>query len=198
MEEKQLVREIKAAALARMEDAARTVEDFENVLEQWNHLDENRERKERYWEMQREEETLELGYSDGMIFPIPFLHPAWREAVKGDFIAMIYDSAEEMWQIVEDWDVAVQLKALTAKQKEVLFLSAVRGCTPQQIACYQDKTDRAIRKLLAVALEYIRSRLAPLIREQIEAKVPEMTLEKRQFLEWYGQQKIALDKSKGD
>lgn len=51
MGRKQLVRETKAAALARMEDAARTEDDFNAVMAQWNHLDENRERKERYHEM---------------------------------------------------------------------------------------------------------------------------------------------------
>ena len=48
-----LVREIKAAALARMEDAARTEDDFKKVITQWNHNDKNRERKERYGILQR-------------------------------------------------------------------------------------------------------------------------------------------------
>ena len=34
-------------ALTRMEDAAQTAEDFEAVIKQWDHLDENRERQER-------------------------------------------------------------------------------------------------------------------------------------------------------
>jgi len=53
MGREQLVREIKAAALARMEDAARTEGDFKKIIEQWNHLDENRERRERYHEIGR-------------------------------------------------------------------------------------------------------------------------------------------------
>lgn len=44
---KQLVRDIKREALRRMEDAARTEEDFQNVIEQWDHLDENREQREK-------------------------------------------------------------------------------------------------------------------------------------------------------
>ena len=34
-------------ALARLEDSARTEEEFENVVTWWNRLDANRERKER-------------------------------------------------------------------------------------------------------------------------------------------------------
>ena len=89
-------------------------------------------------------------------------------------------------------------KALTAKQKEVLFLSAVRGCTPQQIACYKEQTDRAIRKLLTVALANLRDKLAPIIRKQIDEQASDMTAAKRQFLKSYENEKIALDKSKGD
>ena len=196
MKRKQLVRDIKRAALDRMEDAARTVEDFQAVVIQWNHLDDNRERKERDHEVKRNEETIRLGYSDGLIFPIPFLHPSWRQAINGDFLDLIFDSAEEMWQLVEDTDIALQLKELTRKQKEVVFLSAVRGCTPQQIACYKDKTDRAIRKLLAAALAYIRDNLVPIIWGQISTQAPDMTLAKRQFLDWYDKEKAALDNTK--
>lgn len=197
MRREQLVRDAKRAALARMEDAARTAEDFKAVVAQWDHLDENRERKERYHEMQRDEKTLEVGYTDGMVFPVPVSHPAWREAVKGDFLSMIFDNAFEMWQLVEDPDIAALVKSLTDKQKEVLFFSAVRLCTAAQIACYQDKTDRAVRKLLAAALDSVRDKLAPLIREQIDAGFLKMTLAKRDFLKWCDEkQKTALDSDK--
>ena len=46
-----LKRDIHAIALKRMEDAARSVADFEDVIKQWDHLDNNRERKERYHEI---------------------------------------------------------------------------------------------------------------------------------------------------
>ena len=196
MKRKQLVRDVKRAALTRMEDAARTVEDFEAVIELWDVLDENEEHRVGDHEKKRDENALAIDYHDGMILPVPISHPAWREAIKGDFLPLIYDSAEEMWQLVEDWDIAALIKALTAKQKDVVFLSVVGLCTPQQIACYQDKTDRAIRKLLTAALDGIRDKLAPIIREQIAAQAPDMTLEKRQFLEWYDKEKSALDKSK--
>ena len=195
MERKELVRDIKRAALARMEATARTVEDFQAVIEQWDHLDVNRERREDDHEKKCNEETIRLGYSDGMIFPIPVRHPSWHKVINGDFLDMIYDNAGDMWRLVEDQDIAALIKGLSKKQKEVLFLSAVRLCTPQQIACYLDKTDRAIRKLLATTIDGIRDKLASIIREQIAAQAPDMTLEKRRFLEWYDKEKSALDKS---
>jgi DNA-directed RNA polymerase specialized sigma24 family protein len=189
MGRKQLIRDVKRAALARMENAARTAEDFKNVIAQWGDLDKTRERRERAHEVPREESLLEWGYSDGLVFSVPVAHSTRREAMKGDFIEMIYDNAEKIWQLVEDWDVMIELENLSSKQKEVLFLTAAQMCTPQQIACYKDQTDRAVRKFLATVLAHIRSNLAESIREQIGVGVPDMTLAKRQFLEWYEQGK---------
>jgi len=204
MERKNLVSNIRREALARVEEAARSVEDFNTVIDMWNHLDENRERKERYHEVQRSENGLVLNYaaersrvsyypdgtqkhiySDGMIFPTPFPHPSWREVMRGDFLSFIFDNAEEMWQLIEDCDIALPVKTLSKKQADVLFLSAVRHCTPQHIACYHDKTDRAVRKLYSAALKSIRNKIAPIIREQMESEHPQMTINKRKFIEWY-------------
>lgn len=213
MGKKLLVREAKAIALARMEDSARTVKDFQAVTKQWDHLDENRERRERYNEISRPNEIMlhwdrvdpndekgKLKSSFRAVVYPPIIHHYWRQLIQGDFIDAIYDNANEMWQLVEDCNIAVQLKdTLTDRQKVVLFLSAVRLCTPQQIACYQDKTDRGIRKLLTAALERIRDKIAPIIEKQIEENAPDVTFAKRQFIEWYEeQQKLVLDKNKGD
>lgn len=45
--DKRLKREIKAEALRRLEEAARTEADFQAVINQWDKLDQNRERRER-------------------------------------------------------------------------------------------------------------------------------------------------------
>ena len=198
MAHKQLVRDVKREALVRMEDAARTEKDFEAVVEQWDKLDANRERRTSDWEKKRDEQTLEVGYHDGAVIPVPISHPAWREAIKGDFLSLIYDNPWEMWQLVEDWDIAILVKKLTDKQKEVLYLSAVRLCTAAQIACYHEQTDRAVRKLLAAAFDSIRPELAWKISQQISAAWPQMTLKKREFLKRYekekrGKKKAALD-----
>ena len=52
-ERKKLKRELRAEALARLEDSARTQRDFENVIAWWDRLDANRERRERYHELSR-------------------------------------------------------------------------------------------------------------------------------------------------
>jgi len=201
-----LVREVKREALTRMEEAARTVEDFQEVVAMWDKLDRNRERNVRRHEIGRpNEETLHWDkpnpsdlkgkLKEGLdtVIPPPLVNMWWRQHIRGQFIDEIYDNAQEMWQQVGDRSIAKLIKRLTEKQKDVLFLSTVRLCTPQQIACYHDKTDRAVRKLLAVALENMRSELAYTIRKQILAESPHITFAKRQFLSWYEEQQAALD-----
>jgi len=193
-----LVREAKAIALTRMEDAARTEDDFKAVIKQWNHNDSNRERRERNHEIGRPNEDMlhwdKLNENDekgklktelDVVIPRPLENMWWRQQLRGDFLDTIYDNALEMCQLIEDWDIAALVKNLTNKQKDVLFLSAVRLCSAAQIACYHDKTDRAVRKLLAATLEAIRSKLAPIIREQIDTKYPSITITKREFMAWY-------------
>jgi hypothetical protein len=193
-----LVRDVKREALARMEDAARTEEDFKAVIKQWDHLDENRERKERYHEMQRSEQTLEVNYTNGMVFPVPISRQAWREAIKGNYLPLIYDSAFEVWQLIEDGDIAILLKKLTDKQKIVLYLNEVLLCPAAQIAICHNKTDRAVRKLLAETLDSIRGKLIPLIQKRTKDQRLMLSPEKCRFLERFAkeEQKKKTEKKK--
>ena len=71
-EKKKLKRELRREALFRLETAARTKADFENVILWWDKLDANRERKQRYHELSRSGDDLPLDYGateDGLCFP---------------------------------------------------------------------------------------------------------------------------------
>ena len=84
-----LKRELRAQALLRLEDGARTEEDFKEVIKQWDHLDDNRERKERYHEIGREMNRLtEDAPKNPVVIPYPIHHTYWRQMIKGDFLCM--------------------------------------------------------------------------------------------------------------
>jgi len=201
-----LSRAAREEALRRLEQSARTLEDFEGLVKMYDKLDANRERRERDHEVGKFESMYQifipaddehdypekLSYSDGAVIPLPLQHPYWQELMRGDFINYIYDNPDEMWQIIGDWQVASLVKRLTQKQREAVFLRYIRLASTEQVGCYTDKTDRAIRKLLVNALRRIREPLAERIRERIDAEMP-VTLEKRRFLEWYDQQKLLSD-----
>jgi hypothetical protein len=222
-----LMRDARAANLERLENAARMIENFEELVDMYDKLDANRERRERYHEITQGEYNLqytgskrngyrltfiETGqkdkdadgqqdekaakskkkessknyyYSEGIIIPPPINHPYWRELMRGDFISYIFDNYMEIWQVFGDWQVGrLYRDKLTVKQKEALFLSAVRLATTEQIGCYTDKIPRAVRRLIAAALENIRKPLAGAIQRRIDDELP-VTLEKLRFLEWY-------------
>ena len=69
--EKRLKREIRAEALRRLEEAARTESDFLSVVDEWNKLDRNRERRERDHENLRGDAPLEFqAVPDPKIAPV--------------------------------------------------------------------------------------------------------------------------------
>jgi len=201
MQRETLKRKARAEYLRRLENSARTLEEYQEVVAMHDKIDAAREKREQRHEVGRFESMyqiqikddehdypVKLSYSDGAVVPIPILHPYWQELMRGDFISYIYDNAEEIWQIFGDWQVGRLLRdALTKKQREALFLSAVRLASTEQIGCYTDKSDRAVRRLIADALENIRSELAPKIQYRLENDLP-VTLEKRRFIEWYTKQ----------
>ena len=100
-------RELEMEALARLEDSARTEEDFQNVITWWNRLDANRERKERYHEIGRSDVPLEWGMSpDEIVIPAPIQHVFWKQIMKGDFLDAIYNCPFEMHELVTDEDIS--------------------------------------------------------------------------------------------
>ena len=75
-----LKRDLRKAAIARMEAAARTQGDFEDVIDAWVKEDKNRERRERYHEVCRDDAEVPFEYNmspDEIVIPAPihFFHP---------------------------------------------------------------------------------------------------------------------------
>ena len=198
MGKKMLKRDAKRIALRRMEEAARTEHDFKQVIRQWDHLDDNRERRERDHEVIRSDEIMlqydrvnekgvgEIRTDIEVVIPNPVRCLWWRLIMRGDFIDMLFCNPDDMWQLVEDKDISILLKGLTEKQKEVIYLRVVRLFTTTNVSKMLDKTDRAVRKLYNATLDGLQDRLAKRIREGLtQDKYPEMTLDKGIFLETY-------------
>lgn len=69
---KLLKRELREQALKRLEDSARTLRDYENLVAWYDRLDANRQRKERYHELFRSGDDVPLDYGaseDTLCFP---------------------------------------------------------------------------------------------------------------------------------
>ena len=180
---KQLVRDVKAAALERLEEAARTKEDFEKVIELWDKRDENRERKERYHEVCRGD-NVPLDYNadkNGACFPKTLSKSIWRQVKDGDFTEAIYDCPLEIQELATEPYMYEILSELSDERKEILYYT-MKGYTTVQIACIRGQTERNIRKVKATMLKKIRKKVYEYLTSD---KQHSMTAWERRFTENY-------------
>lgn len=171
MEKEKLKRELRQEALLRMEKAARTEAEYTEVVQMYDKLDDNRERKERYHEISCPHDTMYRA-------PDPYYH---------DFLDLILDDVDWFHHMVEDADVSANIGSLLKMQKDVLYLYKVRVLKVKQIAAMLGKTDRTIRKRRGLLLARLRERLAPRITARIKSGPP-ITPAMRKFIENYGKE----------
>ena len=177
-----LKRELRAIALKRLEDGARTVSDFEEVIKEWDHLDSNRERKVRYHEIGRENLDSKKDVAPlAIIIPAPINHAYWRQLMKGDFIDIISNCPYEMHNSLSDEDYSKIIYDLKDDHKELLYFLYLRDFTTNQLAALRNQSDRNIRGVRSTILGQIEKKvLMILVDRQIEA-FP-FTMEELDFL----------------
>ena len=184
-ERKKLKRELRAEALARLEDAARTQKDFENVIAWWDKLDANRERRERYHELSRSGDDVPLDYgasANELYFPDTLNDVLEKLIRKGDFIDAIFDCPYDIHELVTEEYLSQILLELSEDHKELLFLCAVKLFSSTKVAAIRQQSDRNIRKVRNTVLKKIRKKLLAALTEKAEKQQP-MTLLERAFLE---------------
>lgn len=194
---KKLKRELQQEALARLESAARTLSEFENVIAWWNKLDTNRERRERYHEVSRNGDDVPLDYGaveDGLCFPDTLNDVLEKQMRKGDFLDMIFNCPYEIHELVTEEYLSKILRGLSEDHKEILFLHAVRAYSAKRIGEIRGQSDRNIRKVRATMFKRIYRKLFSILIERME-KGMSMTKEEKQFVS--DMKKAALDAGKG-
>ncbi len=155
-----LIREAKAEALRRYEEAAQTPDEFMSVVATWDKLDENRERRERYNEVLREGGTLEYGRdSDGLIFPQWMMDASYRQLCRGNIWDYLFDCPYEMHNLTGKAYLRKIVEGMKEDHKEIFFFLYLRQYSPQQLAALRGQTDRNIRKVRDVLLRKIRKKV---------------------------------------
>ena len=183
-ERKKLKRELRAEALARLEDAARTQRDFEKVIAWWDKLDANRERRERYHELSRSGDDVPLDYgasANELFFPDTLNDVLEKQIRKGDFIDSIFYCPYDIHELVTEEYLSEILLELKEDHKELLFLWAVRLFSSTRIAAIRQQSDRNIRKVRNTMMKKIRKELLSALTDKAEKQLP-MTLVEKAFL----------------
>ena len=177
-----LKRELRAIALKRLEDGARSVSDFEEVIKEWNHLDDNRERKERYHEIGRENIDSKKDVAPlAIIIPAPINHAYWRQLMKGDYIDIISNCPYEMHNSLSDEDYSKIIYDLKDDHKELIYFLYLRDFTTSQLAALRNQSDRNIRGVRSTILGQIEKKVLMILvdRQGVEFS---FTMEELSFL----------------
>ena len=181
---RKLKRELEQEALARLESAARTVSDWNDVIAWWDKLDANRERRERYHEVSRSGDDLPIDYGakeDGPRFPDRMNSVLERQRQKGDFIDTIFNCPYDIHELVTEEFMSKILLELSEDHKEILYFSAIRAYSTKLIGALRGQTDRNIRKVKNTMLKKIRKKILPELKRRKDLGLP-MTKDEREFL----------------
>ena len=155
-----LKRDMKAESLRRFEEAARSLKDFNDVISTWDKLDQNRERRERYNEVLREERTIEYGRrGDGLIFPQWMMDATYRQLSRGSFFDYLFDCPYEMHDLTGKAYLRKIVDGMKEDHKEIFFFLYLRQYSPQRLAVVRGQTDRNIRKVRDVILRKVRKKV---------------------------------------
>ena len=177
-----LHREARTLALRRIEESARTEDDFQKVIEWWDKLDENRERRERDHEIGRSTVPLEWDADELYLSDRPSYDMVLRKLLlAGDFLDLIFDSPETIHELVTDADLSKILKELKPHLKNMLYYLFLRDYSAAEYADNIGQSDRNIRGIRETALKRIRKLYSGILAYRKENSLP-MTLDEKYFL----------------
>lgn len=178
-----LHREARALAIRRIEESARTEEDFKEVIHWWDRLDANRERKERNHETGRSTVPLEWDAGEFYVSDKPSYDMILRRLLlAGDFLDFIFDHPETIHELVTDTDLSKILKELKPHLKNMLYYLFLRDYSTSEYAESIGQTDRNIRGIRETALKKIRELYGGILTYRKENSLP-MTIDEKYFLE---------------
>ena len=178
-----LHREARALAVRRIEESARTEEDFKEVIRWWDRLDANRERKERDHETGRSAVPLEWGADELYFSGRPSYDMILRRLVlTGDFLDIIFDHPETVHELVTNADLSKILKELKPHLKNMLYYLFLRDYSATEYADTIGQSDRNIRGIRETALKKIRKLYSGTLTYRKKNNLP-MTLDEKYFLE---------------
>ena len=183
--EKRLKREIRAEAVRRLEEAARTESDFLTVVDEWNKLDRNRERRERDHENLRGDVPLEFqAVPEPRIAPLWMNLPRFRQLCQGNFLDIIFSCPYELHELTANRFLSKLFFTLSDEQKEVLYYLFVKQYSTTRLAAIRGQSDRNIRKLRMTIQKKLQRRMYEHLSEKLERDYS-ITLREREFVEEY-------------
>ena len=180
-----LLQQIETSAVERMERAARSSDDFAAIVSEWDRLDRNRERRERYHEILRDDATLEYQKPrDGLIFPVSLNTQEKKNLTNGNFLDILFDCPYEMHQLTANTFISNIVHELNDDYKQVLYFLSLKLFSTTQMARIRGQSARNIRKLRDTYTRRLQRRLYDhLCQKQNHGQA--LTCREREFISLY-------------
>ena len=178
-------REVKEIAMQRIEEAARTMRDFEQVIALWDDRDKNAARTRRNREVSCGDMPLELKIQDrgdvDLIFPEWMNDPTFRQIMRGNYLDYLYDCPYEMHDLTGQEYLRRPVMRLKEEHKEIIYFLYLRLYEPKDLAAVRGQTSRNIRKVRDVAQRKVRRQVYASLQER-KAAGCSLTKDERDFL----------------
>ena len=146
---KKLKRDIRHEMLRRLEQAARTVIDFQNLNGWYDYLEENERSRVGKHEILRngDDFPLEYGEDEDSAFTAGCLsNVIARQMRKGDFLDYLYCKPDTLDQLVTTDYMIHFLRGIKRDEQELFYYKVLEDLSNKEIAEKRDQTDRGVRK----------------------------------------------------
>jgi DNA-directed RNA polymerase specialized sigma24 family protein len=178
-------------SISRLEDAARTQAQFEDIIEWWDKLDKRIKDALDKEVLSVANATFDIGlYRKGDYRKKSVFNG--RNHYHEDFLDTLYCCICQMHNLTDDADLSRLINKATDKQKAVFFPKVINGCTPQKIALCHGMTDRNVRDITDRMVSKIRKGMYEVLKGR-QADGVSMTIQQRDFLNAIDEEKNKTD-----
>lgn len=179
---KRVAQSVREEALRRLELSARTVAEFQSVVNWYDREEQSRMRRERRYESLRGDTPVEyLAPADGNIVPHGMSCPTFRQICRGEFDDLLCNCLFRMHDLTDRAHLRQIVMNLKQDHKEILYFLWIRLYSPQQLALLRDQTERNIRKVRGTVQRKIQKKLFAALTE-LAKENGELTHQEQAFL----------------
>lgn len=145
---KRIAQSVREEALRRLELSARTVSEFQVLVDCYDREEQSRMRRERRYEALRGNVPLESGaIPGGHILPHSLSQPNFRQICRGEFDDYLATCLFTMHDLTDRAHLRKIVMNLKLDHKEILFFLGIRLYPTQLLASLRGQTERNIRKV---------------------------------------------------
>ena len=163
---KRIAQSIREEALRRLELSARTVSEFQVLVDCYDREEQSRMRRERRYEALRGNVPLESGAApEGHLFPRSLSQPNFRQICRGEFDDYLCSCLFVMHDLTDRAHLREIVMNLKLDHKEILFFLGIRLYPTQKLATLRGQTERNIRKVRDTVRKRIHRKLYTALME---------------------------------